>query len=655
MRGFSRSSYIPAVPRGWRLVLPFLFGACTGSSAPSRGTGPTPPGAVTSPAALPVVQTAFTVTRAMIPMRDEVKLETVILAPSGATKPLPILLSRSPYGVPVDDSALIGPHGPAELVADGYIFVYQNLRGRFGSEGTFVMARVPRHDRSDPRAIDESTDAYDTIEWLLHHVAGHNGRVGMTGASYAAWTATMALLDPHPALRAILEQASPADQFIGDDFHHNGAFRLSYAFEFCALVESSREKNTSFVFNRADTYDWYLALGPLANANDRYFYGRIPTWNDFIHHPNRDEFWQKQAFDDHLSRTTVPIMHVGGFWDQEDFYGPQRIYELLERTDVAHLNYLTMGPWNHGGWLSDGRKLGDIEFGRDTGRDFRADVRAPWFARWLHDSPVSLPAEAKVFVSGKNEWRTFDAWPPAKETTPTRVYLRAARSLSFDPPTDAATGAYDEYVSDPENPVPYTRRPIRPLFQEGSDWPVWEVGDQRFVDRRPDVLSWQTEPLQRDVVIAGDVVAELYASTSGSDADWIVKLIDVYPEMPVAQTAPSASPANASPDLRGYQLMIAGDVMRGRFRNAFARPEPVAPGKMVRHNLNLHAHAHAFLKGHRIMVQVQSTWFPLIDRNPQKYVENIYAARQEDFVKATHRIARSKAAPSAIVLPVLPR
>jgi len=642
------------------VVVGFLFSGCAGGSSPPVPAGATPPIAsvrVTTPSPDATALSpapSFTATRAMIPMRDGVKLETMIFAPLRSTKPLPMLLNRSPYGVPSDDRQLVGPLGPWDLIADGYIFVRQNVRGRFGSEGTFVMARVPREDRRDPQAIDESTDAYDTIEWLLQHVPGHNGRVGMSGASYAAWTATMALLDPHPALKAIVEEASPADQFVGDDFHHNGALRLSYAFEYCALLESSKEKNAQFAFDRLDTYEWYLALGPLANANDRYFHGQMPTWNDFIRHPNRDAFWERQSFDAHLTQTKIPVLHVGGFRDQEDSYGPQRIYELLEPSDSARLSYLVLGPWNHGGWGGDGRKLGDIDFGSDTGRDYRYKMRGPWFAHWLHDKPVTPPPEAQVFVSGKNEWRQFDEWPPVKKVTPTRLYLRAERGLSFVPPPDRAPDAFDEYVSDPHNPVPYTRRPIRPLFQDDTDWPVWQVGDQRFVDHRPDVLSWETAPLDGDLVIAGDIVAELYASTSGTDADWIVKLIDVYPEAKREPAALGEPPrTNAAPDLRGYQLMIAGEVLRGRFRNSFARPEPTARGKMVKYKIDLHPHAHAFLKGHKIMIQVQSTWFPLIDRNPQKYVDSIYAARPEDFTKATQRIARSQAAPSAIILPVL--
>jgi putative CocE/NonD family hydrolase len=636
------------------LVLSLLALSCAGAARPEPLQPPKPsPTALRSPPAAEPKPPAFTMTRAMIPMRDGVKLETAIFAPNGAAEPLPFLLQRTPYGIPQDDSAFNKPRASSPLLAGGYILVGQNLRGRFKSEGTFVMERPPR-DRKDPRAIDESTDAYDTIEWLLHNVPNNNGRVGMQGVSYAAWTTTMALLDPHPALKAVSEEASPADQFLGDDFHHNGAFRLSYCFEYSAMLESAKETNTQFEFDRQDTYEWYLALGPLSNANDRYFHGKMPSWNDLVAHPNLDAFWEQQAFAAHLKKTTVPTLNVAGWWDQEDFYGPLKIYELLEKSDAEHLNYLVVGPWNHGGWGGAGRKLGDIDFGSDTGPYFRESIQARWFARWLHDEEVPARPEAEVFVTGMNQWKTFDRWPPDKGVTPTKLYLRAGRKLSFEPPPEAGAGAFDEYISDPANPVPYTRRPIRPTYQ-GSEWRIWQVLDQRFVDHRPDVLSWESDALDRDVVIAGDIIADLFASTSGTDSDWIVKLIDVYPEgqAPPPTLGEEKIDKDAPPDLRGYQLMVAGEVLRGRFRGSFARPAPIPAGKVVEYKIGLHTNAHAFLKGHKIMVQVQSTWFPLIDRNPQRYVESIFAAKESDYVKATQRVARFRAAPSAVILPIL--
>ena len=344
---------------------------------------------------------------------------------------------------------------------------------------------------------------------------------------------------------------------------------------------------------------------------------------------------------------------MAGWWDQEDFYGPLKIYDLFEQNDAEHLNYLVVGPWNHGGWGTPGRKLGDIDFGSDTGVYYREQIQARWLARWLHGKEVPARPEAEVFVTGLNQWKTFETWPPRQGVTAAKLYLRAGKKLSFEPPAETGAGAFDEYVSDPDNPVPYVRRPIRPSFQ-GSDWPIWQVLDQRFVDHRPDVLSFESDVLDRDVVVAGDIVADLFASTSGTDSDWIVKLIDVYPEGKVPPPKlGEEKDEDAPPDLRGYQLMIAGEVLRGRFRNSFARPEPIPAGQVVEYKLGLHAHAHAFLKGHKIMVQIQSTWFPVIDRNPQTYVESIFAAKASDYVKATQRIARSRAMPSAVILPLL--
>jgi putative CocE/NonD family hydrolase len=440
--------------------------------------------------------------------------------------------------------------------------------------------------------------------------------------------------------------------FANDDFHHNGAFRLSYGFEYAWELETSRDSNADFTFGTADTYDWYLRLGALSHADERFFHGKVPTWNDFVQHPNRDAFWEKRAVGTYLDHPiTVPDLNVAGWWDQEDFVGPIDIYSRVERFDAqAHANYLVVGPWNHGGWGHDGSHLGPIEFGADRSAEFRAGAQRKWFAHWLHGAPLDQP-EAQIFETGSNRWRAFDAWPPRTGTTARRLYLRAGGKLSFEPPSDGEGGpAYDEYVSDPASPVPYRKRPIGPTYQWPEQWPTWLVQDQRFVDHRPDVLTWSTDVLDHDVVIAGDVVADLFASTSGTDADWVVKLIDVLPDGP--PPPPKERDAGA-PDLRGYELMIADEVLRARFRKSLARPEPVPAGEVVEYSVDLHTNAHAFLAGHRIMVQVQSSWFPLIDRNPQRYVENVFLARDEDFTKATQRVHRSRAAASAIVLPVL--
>jgi len=618
--------------------------------------------AQTTPARPPV----FDRMEVMVPMRDSVRLQTVIFSPKNTARLLPFLMVRTPYGVPEDEKPLVESGNFDELISDGYIFVFQNLRGRFKSEGRFVMQRPPR-DKRDPKAIDESTDAYDTIEWLLKNAPNNNGRVGIYGVSYSGWTTTMALLEPHPALKAVSEQASPADMFIGDDFHHNGAFRLSYGFEYAALLESAKEANTHFAFDRYDTYEWYLALGALSNANKKYFLGKLPTWDDFVEHPNRDEFWNKQAFAKYLRQTAVPNLNVAGWWDQEDFYGPQKIYELFEANDSSHLNFIVAGPWNHGGWArGTGRKLGNFDFDSDTARHFRAKIQAPWFAYWLHGKGKLQQPEALTFQTGTNEWKSYDAWPPTRGITKKRLYFRADRRLSFDAPHETGPEAFDGYVSDPTNPVPYRHRPITPTYP-GPEWPVWLLEDQRFVDRRPDVLSWETGPLEKNVAVTGDIMAELFASTSGTDTDWVVKLIDVYPEdyKPKCEptTAEEKKPEQSSqsddecsrqPQLAGYQLIIADEVFRARFRESFERPKPVPPEEIVEYNIDLHTNNHVFLKGHKIMVQVQSTWFPLIDRNPQKYVPNIFKAVDSDYVKAAQRIFRSRQASSSIILPVAP-
>ncbi len=579
----------------------------------------------------------------MIEMRDGVKLNTEIYTPKDAKEPLPILITRTPYGLSHDSKGFSPALATSykELVDDGYIFVFQDIRGRFKSEGQFVMMRPPR-DKKDAKAIDESTDTYDTIEWLIKNVANNNGRVGILGISYGGWLSVMALIDPHPALRAASPQASPADMFLGDDFHHNGAFRLSYGFEYVSMMETSNT-NYSFQFDKYDTYDWYLNLGALSNANEKYFHGKLPTWNDFVEHPDYDWFWQKQAAAPYLDRVTVPTLNVAGWWDQEDFYGPIKIYETLEKKDSKGVNYFVAGPWNHGGWAGgDGKKLGRIDFDSATAKHFREKIQAPFFSYYLKDEGDPYKTEAITFQTGANSWKSYAEWPPRTNATDRNLYFHADGKLSFDAPHKIGQH-FDSYMSDPSRPVPYRPRPIEPTYYfRGSGWFTWLVEDQRFAHSRPDVLSWQTEVLKEDVVVTGDVVAHLFASTSGTDSDWIVKLIDVYPEEYPKE-----------PKMGGYQLMIANEVMRARFRKSFEKPEPLAPNRVDEYAIDIHHCNHRFQKGHRIMVQVQSTWFPVIDRNPQRYVPNIFKARDSDYQKATQRIFRSKRFPSHLRLPVM--
>ena len=597
------------------------------------------------PAPVAAVDSGFQRYTVAIPMRDGVTLNTEIFVPRRADGPLPMLLTRTPYGVGPNAIRGVAPGGALhELAQDGYVFVAQDIRGRYASEGTFVMQRAPR-DPKDPRAIDEASDAYDTIEWLVRHVPNNNGRVGIHGVSYAGWTAAMALLDPHPALRAASPQASPADMYLGDDFHHNGAFRLSYGFEYAAMMETSKE-NEQFAFDTFDTYDWYLKLGPLSNANARYLKGKLPTWNDFVAHPNYDAFWKRQTIVPYLTKPlTVPTLNVAGWWDQEDFFGPFAIYQALEKQDRTGKNFLVVGPWNHGGWnRSDGRALGRIDFGAPTALHFRERIQAPFFRCQLKDRCDVPLAEATVFESGSNAWRTYDSWPPKVAVTRRALYFGPDGTLAWEPPPAAPPGKdFDAYVSDPAHPVPYRARPIEATYDpRGSRWSTWQVEDQRFVHGRPDVLSWQTAPLTEDVTIAGDVIAELFAATTGSDADWVVKLIDVYPDV--------HAPA---PAMSGYQLMVSGEVFRARYRTSFERPTPIVPGKVTPYTVGLHGQAYRFQRGHRIMVQVQSTWFPVIDRNPQTFVPNIFEAKASDFRSASQRVYRSPTFASRLSLPVV--
>jgi putative CocE/NonD family hydrolase len=586
----------------------------------------------------------FTKTDAMIAARDGVKLHTEIYSPRDSSKPLPIIFERTPYGLADDAKGYSRALARfTDMIPDNYIIVLQDIRGRYGSEGQFVMQH-PVRDPQDPKAIDEGTDTYDTIDWLVKNVPNNNGRVGLMGISYGGWLTVMGMLEPHPALKAVSEQASPADMFLGDDFHHNGAFRLSYGFEYSTMMETGKT-NFKFDFDLFDTYEWYLRLGALSNANAKYIHGTLPTWNDFVAHPNYDSFWKSEAMPYILKKATVPNLNVAGWWDQEDAYGPMKIYELLEKNDPNHLNYLVAGPWNHGGWArSSGSSLGAIPFGSDTSLYFRQKIEAPWFAYWLKDQG-SLPLkEALLFQTGSNQWTPFDAWPP-KEALQRELYFHENGKLSFDPPQSGSAESFDSYVSDPAHPVPYRHRPIDMTYptDHPGGWYTWLVEDQRFVDNRPDVLTWQTDTLTEDLTLAGKVTAKLFASTTGSDSDWVVKLIDVYPE---------SYPQDWK--LSGYELMIADEVFRGRFRNSFEKPEPITPNAVTPFTIDLHTANHVFKKGHRVMVQVQSTWFPIIDRNPQKFVPNIFEAKESDYQKTTQHIYRSKESPSGVVLSVLP-
>jgi uncharacterized protein len=596
----------------------------------------------------------------MVPVRDGVHLQTVILAPIDQKGPLPILFRRTPYGVPASAPPRIPPAWK-ELAADGYIFVFQNLRGRFKSEGVFKLSSAV--DLKDPKATNETTDAYDSIDWLVKNVRDNNGKVGMFGVSYDGLTTAMTLLHPHPALKAISEQASPADQWMNDDDHRYGALRESYAFEYSVLEQADKNANTHFDFDTYDTYQWYLNLGPLSNINAKYIHGKLPFWNDTVDHPDYDDFWKKEAWVNQLHASTVPNLNVAGFWDQEDPWGPWQIFRHAKEHDPEHTDFMVAGPWFHGEWAGTaGEKIGIIPFGgHETGIEFRANIQAPFFRYYLHGQGEKPAWQASTFQTGSNTWHTYAAWPPT-ESKPTNLYLLGDGTLSFrapssgEPAASAAAKQYREYVSDPANPVPYRQRPISPTYP-GGDWRTWEVADQRFVDGRPDVLTFTSAPLEHDITVTGEVSADLFASTSGTDSDFIVKLIDVYPE----NAQKDEWDANAGPkpgefaqSLNGYELPIAMEVRRGRYNRSYEKPQALAPNQPSEWRIPLRNHDHVFLKGHRIMVQVQSTWFPVIDRNPQRFVPSIYKATAADYVPATQRVYCSPRMPSHIVLPVMP-
>lgn len=578
----------------------------------------------------------FTRTEAMIPMRDGVKLHTVILTPQTQVEPLPILMTRTPYGVNEWNGDLLNLEFK-EFVADGYTFVFQDIRGKFESEGQFVMVRPPR-DKRDAKSIDESTDTYDTIDWLTKNVPRNNGRVGIMGGSYDGWLATMSLIESHPALKAVSPQAPVGDFWMGDDFFHNGAFRMSYGYEYVKLVETS--KNLAVVsFDQADAYDLYLSLNPLPKLTAQVG-GKLPTWNAFVAHPNYDSFWQQRAVRNYLNPATVPTLLVGGWWDQEDLYGPLVTYQTLQKTDKKNLVFIVEGPWNHGGWRGKGRTLAGVDFGSDTGTHFRKEIEAPWFAYYLKGKGKLKQAEATIFQSGTNRWMKYDAWPPRRHMRKADLFLQAGGQLSFNRSNAAKRAeSFDSYTSDPASPVPYRKRPVQATYEpKGSGWYSWLAQDQRFLGQRGDVLTWQTAPLEENVTITGDIVAYLFAATSGSDSDWVVKLIDVYP--------------TDGTKTSGYQLMVANEIFRGRYLNSFEKAEAVVPDRINQYRIDLHGNDYAFLKGHRIMVQVQSSWFPLYDRNPQKFVDNIFLAQESDFQTATQRIYRSSKYPSRVSVSV---
>ncbi len=585
----------------------------------------------------------YSKTEVMIPMRDGVKLFTEIISPVNARTTLPILLTRTPYGAKtnyplsgtftLDDWTYV-----ANMAKEGYIFVLQDIRGKYQSEGSMQIHQPITHVKVKG-TIDESTDTWDTIDWLIKNERNNNGKAGILGISYPGWLALVGAIDPHPALKASSEQACMGDLFLGDDFHHNGAFRLSYGMEYSYEVENDKTTDSDFPFPQYDLYDWYLHLGPLKNVNQKYFHNKIPTWNSFVEHPDYDDYWQKNSPLQYIQHPEIPQLHVGGYYDQEDINGPQLMYAHMEKKDSFNRNFIVLGPWNHGQWgRSNGDSLGKIAFEVNTGVDFR-DLQKKWFDYWLKGIGNGKFDEATCFQTGSNEWKTYKSWPPA-EITIKKLYAGANQKASFTKP--ASQEDYVSYISDPAKPVPYRTLPIEATYGPGSRWKPWQVEDQRFVYTRPDVVSFAMDSLTEDLTITGKIKAHLFASTSGTDADWVVKLIDVYPRFD-----------QKSLSMSGYQFPVAMEVFRGRFRKSFAVPAPLVPGKPEEFIIDLHDVNHTFKKGHHIMIEVQSSWFPLIDRNPQKFIPNIFEAKESDFIKAEQRVYISAKYPTYIELPVM--
>lgn len=579
----------------------------------------------------------YSQTTAMIPMRDGTKLFTTIIAPTNAKSAVPVLMIRTPYSAerPADFDITAWPY-VGNMAKEGYIFVIQDIRGKYKSEGIFEI-HSPLTHAQDPNSVDESTDTYDSIDWLVKNLPNNNSKVGILGVSYPGWLALVGTVDPHPALKASSEQACMSDLFLGDDFHHNGAFRLSYGMEYTYGLESSKG-GEDFPFPQYDLYDWYLKLGSLKNVNDKYFHNKIPTWNNFVKHPNYDAFWQKNSPLSYVKEAQVPMLHVSGYYDQEDILGPQLMYKHMEKQDKTNMNFICLGPWNHGQW-SRGKvdSLGKIAFGSNTAEWFQT-LQKKWFDYWLKGTGDGKFDEAYAFQTGSNEWKSYQTWPP-KEATIQKLYAQADNTASFTKPTKNGTV---RYISDPAKPVPYRMPPIEMTYGRGSRWGAWQVEDQRFVYSRPDVVSFRTDSLTEDLTVAGEIIAHLFASTTGSDADWVVKLIDESPAFDAKNYTMS-----------GFQFPVAMEVFRGRFHKSFEKPQALVPNKAEEFKIDLHQINHTFKKGHRILIQIQSTWFPVIDRNPQKYVPNIFEAKDTDFIKAEHKIYCSPAMATYIELPVI--
>jgi uncharacterized protein len=648
------------------ISLPVALGGALlfSDSSATQAQTPPPPDSQTLPSEMPAqlepVTDSFDYARreVMVPMRDGTKLHTVILIPKGA-KNAPILLTRTPYNATEltthSHSSHLGPSlngydNALEVILEGgYIRVVQDIRGKYGSEGDYVMTR-PLHGPLNPTSVDHATDTYDTIDWLVKNIPESNGKVGILGISYDGFLPLMALINPHPALKVAVPMNPMVDGWMGDDWFHNGAFReenMPYIYE----QQGTRKNEQHWWISNYDDYDMYLQAGSAGELARRHGLQQMGFWNKLVAHPSYDSWWQQQAMDKILAAQPlkVPTMLVHSLWDQEDIYGAPAVYKALKPKDTANnMVFLVMGPWHHGGEIGDGSSLGTLKFGSDTGLYFRTEILAPFLAQYLKDgAPKSDTATVTAFETGTNTWRRLSSWPSGCSSgctvKRTPLYLNAGLKLSLTAPSASDGEPYDEYVSDPAKPIPFSGRPSHPMgFANNVPWANWLVDDQREVASRPDVLVFVSDTLTSPMKISGQPIANLVASTSGTDSDWVVKLIDLYPDEVGAQE-----------EMGGYELMISADIFRGRYRESLENPKAIASDAPLPYHFALPTANHVFLPGHRIMVQIQSTWFPLYDRNPQTFVPNIFLAKPSDYRKATQRIYHAPGQATFIDLPLV--
>jgi uncharacterized protein len=601
-----------------------------------------------APARAPGVEARYAKTEYEVPMRDGVKLFTTVYAPRASSRSYPIMLLRTPYGVaPYGPDQYRGSLGPSKrFEEEGFIFVYQDVRGKFMSEGEFVQVRPHRSKKTGKPDVDEASDTYDTIEWLLANVPGNNGRVGMWGISYPGFYASMGAIDAHPALKAVSPQAPVADWFINDDFRHNGAFFLAHAFRWITNHGRARPERGTTLPPRInvptpDGYRWFLEAGSLSQIDRQVLKGEVPFWTEAVEHDTYDAYWQARDIRPHLRNIVPAMLVVGGWYDAEDLFGALETYRAVERSSPRADNRLVMGPWYHGQWASiDGSALGDMRFGQNTAQFYQDEIEFPFFMNRLKDAAAPGLPEAYVFETGANAWRRYPRWPPPNALERS-LYLRSGGRLTFDESPRPGESASDDFMSDPNKPVPFVGGIVNTMVRE------YMTADQRFASTRPDVLVYQTPPLDEAMTLAGPVGVDLSVSTTGTDADWVVKIIDVFPD-----TYPDNEPNPERVRMGGYQALVRGEPFRGKFRSGVSTPQPFVPGRPTTVKFTMPDVNHTFRPGHRVLIQVQSSWFPLVDRNPQRFM-HIHLARPEDFRRATHHVFHTPGRASRITVSVL--